>query len=224
MAACIDSSISLRPAIPDNAGPAAALIYEAAGTLGDFVFGQPGREDTIRVMAAIFPHKRHLFSYDLTTLAVADGKIVGILQALPGADIAKAGARLVWIYVKCFGIGAAIRMAWRSFPLAFEPDAKPGEFYIDTLAVASSHRNRGIGRILLEDAQRQARDLGFPLCSLSVMLHNADALRFYIREGFHQDLKYLSRLRAPGVQYTGFYRMIKPLEGCPAQASGAGEK
>jgi ribosomal protein S18 acetylase RimI-like enzyme len=89
------------------------------------------------------------------------------------------------------------------------------------LAVHPRHRNRGIGRALLRDAERQGRERGCPVCSLSVMLHNTEALRFYKREGYREDLRYESKLRAPGVQYTGFYRMIKPLSGTAPSAEGA---
>lgn len=224
MAARIDPSVSLRSATPDDADPAAALIYETTLTLGDYIFGQSGREGTVRVLAALFCEPGHLFSYPFTTLALTEGKIVGLAQSFPSAELGRAGARLVRACAKRFGLGAAIRVAWRGFPLAFEPDAKPGEFYVGTLAVAPSHRSRGIGHRLLLDAERQARELGLPVCSLSVMLHNTDALRFYQREGYCEDLRYETKLRAPGVQYTGFHRMIKPLSGKDALAKGAPTK
>ncbi len=221
MAAQLEHALSLRPATPDDADPAADLIYETALTLGNYVFGQTGRAGTVRVLAILFREKGHLFSYQFSTLAVMGEEVVGIAQSYPADELWKAGARLVRACAKCFGLGAAIRMAWRSYPLAFEPDAKPGEFYVGTLAVDPTHRNRGIGRALLMDAERQARKRGLPVCSLSVMLHNADALRFYKRAGFREDLRYETRLRAPGVQYTGFYRMIKPVSGGGPSTKGA---
>jgi ribosomal protein S18 acetylase RimI-like enzyme len=204
-------SVILRPAAPDDAEPAAALIYETAGTLGDYVFGTIGRNETVRVLAVLFRRERHLFSYDTATLAVSGGEVVGIVQAMPGADLLRTGARLVREYARCYGWRSALRLAGRAYPLAFEPDAKAGEYYVETLAVAPSRRNQGIGGMLLAEAQRRGRQLGFTICSLSVMLHNTDALRFYRRMGFHEDLVYRTRLRAPDVQYTGFYRMIKSL-------------
>ena len=204
-------SISLRPAVPEDADAAAALIYETALSLGDYLFGQTGPEGTIRVLSILFREKGHLFSHQLTTLAAEGDEVVGLAQSLPAADLWKAGVGLMRACWKCFGLRATIRGLRRGLPLAFEPDAKDGEFYVDTLAVAPAHRDRGIGLALLRDAERQAREKGFPVCSLSVMLHNTDALRFYKRAGYHEDLRYETKLRAPGVQYTGFYRMVKPL-------------
>jgi ribosomal protein S18 acetylase RimI-like enzyme len=207
-----DTSPSLRPAAPDDAERAASIIYETMGTLGDYLLGQTRREDTIRVLAILFREKRHLLSYQFSTLAVEEGEIVGIAQAVPGADLWKATIGLARACAKCLGWRAAIRLAWRGFPLAFEPDAEAGEFYVETLAVAPAYRNRGIGRVLLEDAERRGRVLNFPVCSLSVMLQNTNALRFYHRAGYRLDRTVTTRLRAAGVQYNGFYRMIKRLE------------
>jgi ribosomal protein S18 acetylase RimI-like enzyme len=213
-------SLSLRPATPDDAGLAAAIIYETMGTLGDYLLGQNNREDTIRTLAILFRERRHLLSYQFSTLAELQGEIVGIAQALPGADLWKAAIGLARACAKCLGLGAALRLAWRGLPLAFEPDAEAGEFYVETLAVAPTSRNRGIGRVLLEDAERRARDLNFPVCSLSVMLHNTDALRFYQRVGYRVDRKVSTRLRTAGVQYNGFYRMVKRLDAPSVEGPG----
>ena len=213
MSAHTPSSITIRSASPEDAGPAAALIYETALTLGDYFFGQTGPEGTIRVLATLFPERDHLFSYQHTVLAVEGERIIGLMQALPADDMARAGSALIRACWKCFGPWSTLRGIWRGWRLAFEPDAKPGEFYVDTLAVATACRNRGVGAVLLRDAERQARERRLRVCSLSVMLHNVDALRFYQRQGYHEDLRYETKLRAPGVQYTGFHRMIKPVTG-----------
>jgi ribosomal protein S18 acetylase RimI-like enzyme len=212
----MDLPISLRPAVPEDAGAAAGLIYETMGTLGDYLFGQTKSEDTVRVLSILFRRKGHLLSFQNSVVAETSGEIVGIAQAMPGADLWKAAVGLAWACGAGLGWGSALRLAWRGFPLTREPDAEAGEFYVETLAVAASHRNRGIGRVLLADAGRRGKALGFPVCSLSVMLINPDALRFYQREGFRIDRKWITRLRAPGVQYNGFYRMVKRMDGPPA--------
>lgn len=214
-----ETSPLLRTASPDDAGEASALIYETMGTLGDFLFGQPGRGESIRVVAALFRQAGHLLSYEHSTLAEADGRIVGIVQAFPGADLWKATLGLMRAGIRCWGLRFALRLGWRGLPLAFEPVAGADEYYVQTLAVAPSFRNRGIGRALLENAQRQTVERGFPVCSLDVLLDNTDALRFYQREGFTIARKVVTRLRAAGVQYNGFYRMVKRLDALPADAN-----
>ncbi len=213
----MSNSLSLRPATPEDAEAAAPLIYSTMGTLGDYLFGRPGPEGTIRVLASLFREPGHILSYQYSTLAEAEGTIAGIAQEIPEAELSKATLGLVRSIIKVCGWKAAAGLAWRGFPLAFEGDAEPGELYVNTLAVGSAFRKRGIGRALLEDAERRARSLNIPTCSLSVMLHNTEAFIFYQRVGYRIDRKVISKLRAPGVQYSGFHRMIKPVEGLPAE-------
>ncbi len=224
MAAFYPPSLILRPATPEDAEPAASLMYETMGTLGDFIFGQPTGAGTTRVLAALFRERKHFLSYQYSILAEMDGTIAGIAQEIPEEELSKATVQLARAVAKCFGWRAAIGLAWRGFPLAFEGDAEAGEYYVSTLAVAPAYRNRGIGRALLEDAARRARDLNISTISLSVMLHNTNAFRFYQREGYRVDRKVISKLRAPGVQYSGFHRMIKLLKDQPADAENAGTR
>ena len=224
MVALHTPSLTLRPATPEDAEPAAVLMYETMGTLGDFLFGQSAGAGTIRVLAALFRERGHFLSYQYSVLAEMEGTIAGIAQEIPEAELSKATLHLARTFSKCFGWRAGFGLAWRGFPLAFEGDAEAGEFFVSTLAVAPAHRKRGIGRALLEDAERRAQDLNISTCSLSVMLHNTGAFRFYQRAGYRVDRKVISKLRAPGVQYSGFYRMIKPLEGRPAKTDGTGSQ
>jgi ribosomal protein S18 acetylase RimI-like enzyme len=212
MTAPRESALLLRAAAPEDAVNASALIYETMGTFGDFLFGQSGREGTIHVVSVIFQQAGNLLSYEHSTLAEVDGRIVGIAQAFPGADLWKATLGLMRVCIRRFGLRFGFALAWRGLPLASEPVAGAEEYYVQTLAVDPSCRNRGIGRALLENAQRRTAERGFPICSLDVMLHNPDALRFYQREGFSIARRVTSRLRAPGVQYAGFYRMVKRMD------------
>jgi ribosomal protein S18 acetylase RimI-like enzyme len=210
-------SIALRRATPEDAAAAAPLIYETMGSLGDYLFGHAADKGAIPVLAALFREGGHFLSHQYSVLAEAEGTVVGIAQEIPEAELSKATIQLVRALVNCFGWAAAIRLAWRGFPLAFEGDAEAGEYYVSTLAVAPAYRNRGIGRVLLEDAARRAQELSISVCSLSVMLHNTNAFRFYQRAGYRVDRKVISKLHAPGVEYAGFFRMIKSLPGEPSK-------
>jgi ribosomal protein S18 acetylase RimI-like enzyme len=221
MTAQTSPSITLRSATPEDAEPASALIYETMGTLGDYLFGHAAGGGTLPVLSALFRESGHFLSHQYSILAEAEGTIVGIAQEIPESDLSKATIQLVRVLASCFGLGAALRLAWRGFPLAFEGDAEAGELYVNTLAVAPAYRNRGIGRALLEDAERRAQELHISVCSLSVMLHNTNAFRFYKRAGYRVDRKVISKLRAPGVQYSGFHRMIKTLSAQPAEMGSA---
>lgn len=56
------------------------------------------------------------------------------------------------------------------------------------LAVAAPHRSGGIGKMLIDEAERISRAAGIPWLRLSVLAANAAARRFYARQGFAEHL------------------------------------
>ncbi len=56
--------------------------------------------------------------------------------------------------------------------------------FIDDLIVNKDYRNRGIGKLLIEDAVRYAKELDCEVIELTSYLLNENAHRFYERNGF----------------------------------------
>ena len=59
--------------------------------------------------------------------------------------------------------------------------------WVNYLAVADSHRRRGLGRLLMAEAERALTKRGCPKLNLQVRSTNADVLAFYARLGYAQD-------------------------------------
>ena len=59
--------------------------------------------------------------------------------------------------------------------------------WINYLAVAPEHRRCGIGRSMMEAAERELRKLGCPKINLQVRKTNTDVIEFYRRLGFSVD-------------------------------------
>ena len=55
---------------------------------------------------------------------------------------------------------------------------------IETLSVLEGERGRGVGRALTDTAAEVAREAGVSSVAVGVAHTNADAIRFYEREGF----------------------------------------
>ncbi len=81
----------------------------------------------------------------------------------------------------------------RGAPLGFvhlhpAPDLGGGmRAHVSDLAVAEEARGRGVGRVLIEAAEKWARDHGFSVLGLNAIATNEAALRFYERLGFGRD-------------------------------------
>lgn len=55
------------------------------------------------------------------------------------------------------------------------------------LAVEPSHRRRGFGRALMDEAERRLSGLGCPKVNLQIRAENKEAIAFYERIGFAGD-------------------------------------
>jgi ribosomal protein S18 acetylase RimI-like enzyme len=68
--------------------------------------------------------------------------------------------------------------------------------HISDLVVASEAEGRGVGRALLEGAERWARDAGYRLLSLNVFEENVRARRLYEGAGYVPEMtKFMKELR-----------------------------
>jgi ribosomal protein S18 acetylase RimI-like enzyme len=63
-------------------------------------------------------------------------------------------------------------------------DVAGGVAEVVTLVVARAHRSAGVGRALLEAAERIARDRGVDTVKIAVMSGNARAKEFYEKNGY----------------------------------------
>ncbi|MFS8159105.1 MAG: GNAT family N-acetyltransferase, partial [Candidatus Roizmanbacteria bacterium] len=63
-------------------------------------------------------------------------------------------------------------------------DLKESELYIDSIAVASNHRNLGLGTCLLKIAHAEAGNRGLHKCTLSVDPLNGSGVNTYLKCGY----------------------------------------
>lgn len=69
---------------------------------------------------------------------------------------------------------------------------------VDTMIVDSRRRNRGIGAVMLEAAERRAHDAGAAGLRVDVLIENYDGRRFYERAGYEPiAVRYAKRVPDP---------------------------
>lgn len=91
----------------------------------------------------------------------------GLMQTLPGSCVH------VW---RADAIVGQIEMS------RFKNDPRMG--YVNLYYLAPDYRNRGLGRLLDEHATAYLRALGFSAARLNVSPTNAQAMRFYAKNGW----------------------------------------
>jgi len=91
-----------------------------------------------------------------------------------------------------------------TFPPVVQPLVRlqafaPGSWYVHIVAVLPEHRGKGLGSLLLADAERRAHEVGARSLSLIVASENPSAIRLYEHVG------YRPLARRPVIGFPGFH-------------------
>ncbi|MEM7341159.1 MAG: GNAT family N-acetyltransferase [Actinomycetota bacterium] len=139
-----------------------------------------------------------LFGADTTTLAVDDGRVLGIEIGMPGTEFAErqAGLAPVWQQLMSDGdvdwpaVKGVLQRSERASWL--NPVVRADTYYIHAIAVAPEARGTGLGYRLIQNAITGATEAGFKKLQLDVLSDNP-AVSFYESVG----LELLADTRAP---------------------------
>ena len=131
----------------------------------------------IKILKDVCSQEDTHYSYTNTVVAELDGERAGMMIIVDGKHYLeqrnKMYPQLKDLFDVAFGIG------WDQM----EDEAKPGEYYIDSLSVAPRYRHRGVGTALIEYAKKQAKSIGRERVTLAVEPMNT-AKELYQRLGF----------------------------------------
>jgi GNAT superfamily N-acetyltransferase len=201
--------VAVRAARPDD--PVAGLLYASAAPYYTAYAG--GSERAQRLLRTLYPRRRHTASWEVCRVAEADGAVAGVLAAFP-SDVSDALAR------RFVRLTLAHLPPWR-LPALFEhlrataavsPRPPAGTLFVDALATDPSYRRRGVARVLLADADRQAADAGLSGVALDTGIENRAARALYEHSGFmSRGLRPVPDERtARAVGGSGFIGYVKP--------------
>lgn len=169
--------VHIEQGTPDKASHIASLIMEAMNTDCCQNFAGPHHTlvDFHQMMERLVKMKDSQYSY-LNTLVASnsEGIITGILVAYDGARLKELRRQFIKEAIVSFGIDYS----------AMDAETEAGEFYLDSLAVSSSFRGKGIAKQLLAAAIEKARELGIPKVGLLVDKGNPRAEKLYASIGF----------------------------------------
>ena len=118
-----------------------------------------------------------LYSWRNATIALYDGQPAGLM-------VAYNGARYCQMRDITFPM---IRMYVGDDYHNMDDESRPGEYYLDSLAVLPEFRRRGIASALIKEMFRQRDKAGIPLATIAVDPENETAYRLYLRNGFRKN-------------------------------------
>ena len=169
--------IKIENATPDLASHIASLIMEAmnAECCQNFAGSQHTLVDFHRMMEKLVGMEDSQYSYRNTLVAyTSSGILAGICVAYDGGKLHKLRRRFYEAAEEAFDIDYH----------GMADETTDGEFYIDSLAVSSSFRGKGIASELLKAAIGRGKELGIPAVGLLVDKGNPKAEALYTRIGF----------------------------------------
>lgn len=164
--------LRLRPATKDDAMALAQLINIAGEGFGMYLWSlaaAPG-EDPLEVGKRRALREEGGFSYRHATIAELDGRTAGLLLGYRLADP--------------YDTGDLAALSDLVRPLVELEAQAPGSWYVNALATFPEYRSKGVGSMLLAEAERLARETKCRELSIIVADQNAGAKRLYERTGY----------------------------------------
>jgi ribosomal protein S18 acetylase RimI-like enzyme len=191
---------------PDEAAAVAALLHASAAVMYDRFAG--GRERALRTLEHAFREPGNSASAETVWVTDVDGQIAAAMAAFPVEEAlarSRAFLRLALRGSPFWRWAGTLRLYWLGGRVS--PSPPPAAFYIDALATDATYRRRGLARLLLAEAERQARKRGLPAVALDTTLDNEPARSLYLSAGF-DEVAY----RPPTRALPGFVALVKPVE------------
>jgi ribosomal protein S18 acetylase RimI-like enzyme len=177
-----DEPITRKP-LPEEAGEVASLLYLTSP--GGFALFGGSPKGGVRVIEDAFSRSGTDNSREVVTVAELDGRLAGAMAAFPVSEAEERRRRFLrtalrhrapWHWPHIW------RLARHGSRHAPRPPADA--YYVDALATADAFRRRGVATALLGEAERQARESGFPALALDTVATNTAARALYLRFGF----------------------------------------
>ena len=153
--------IKIENATPDMASHIASLIMEAmnAECCQNFAGPKHTLVDFHRMMTRLVEMEDSQYSYrNVLAAYTSSGILAGICVAYDGAKLHQLRRRFYEAALEAFGIDYT----------GMTDETEDGEFYIDSLAVSSNFRGKGIASQLLQATIERGAELGIPTVCLSI--------------------------------------------------------
>ena len=166
----------IRPATPEDAAACVPLI--------DIVFEEMEIPALMKLpKSALYPVferafllESYRYGWPHTIVHETDGRVDGILVGYPHSEEATIDAEFMPMLPQ-LGVTDATDL----FP---DFESYPGEWYVDTLAVAEAAQGHGIGTELLTGIEKLTKQRGETLLSLNVDQANPRAEQLYKKMGY----------------------------------------
>ncbi|WP_341279043.1 GNAT family N-acetyltransferase [Paenibacillus sp. FSL H8-0537] len=182
------------PAKKEDVQQIMPLLHAAIGDIACTLTGAQDEQEAMNILADFYVEKGNRLSYEHVLVAWEGEAIAGMALGYGGDAAEKLDAPLL----------SRIRQKPAHAGYQIMTEARPGEYYLDSVAVNPAYQGKGIARALIGALEKKAKDAGWPRLSLIALDDNEKATALYIRMGYAED----GELELAGHRYI---RMVKQL-------------
>ncbi|MDP2928879.1 MAG: GNAT family N-acetyltransferase [Candidatus Omnitrophota bacterium] len=195
----------MRKGRPEDANHFSELIILTSPHLMPILFGSKVK----KLMAELFPHRRHYYSFDRSFFVEVDGETAGMAQLHKINLRRREKIRMSLLLVKYLNWRLPMKIfnllkSERMVSLAIGNDC-----YLSNVAVYPQFRSLGLGTKLLERVEEEARSIGKKRIVLHAETHNTRAISLYERLGYKIEQK-TPTLRVKNRCFESF-KAVKPI-------------
>jgi ribosomal protein S18 acetylase RimI-like enzyme len=203
--------VVMRSAVPGDAFKAAELIYSTGPDSFNLVYGSHDR--ALGLISRMFSRNGNIASYEYSTVAVEQGTVLGIMVLLEKKDIQKTQAQTGVELLRMTGpLFLLLRMPVFVRQARLNPEPCEDELFVADVAVSLSARGRGIGKMLMEEAERVARERKLPKLSLGVSKRNLPAIGLYKSLGYRVTMEFSDHWLRRRYGFPGVFKMVKAIK------------
>ncbi|MEG0332186.1 MAG: GNAT family N-acetyltransferase [Clostridium sp.] len=166
------------PANKKHAEEIARLIYATEDDPAE-VFGAGTKKEILDRIVKLVERKDTRYSYRFATVAMVDNNVAGVIIALPYSLIDDLEKNTSKALLKSLSFIDKLKFIWSDIKCLGIKEANDDEYYISNLSTSSEFRGRGIGTMLIKEAEKNARIYKLPKCSLLVSREREGAFRLY---------------------------------------------
>ncbi|WP_125769316.1 GNAT family N-acetyltransferase [Companilactobacillus furfuricola] len=165
----------LRYAQEEDAEQILPTLFQIFDEMELDVFKEIGNETMMQVIREGFELPNYRYGLDHILVNEVDGRVAAIAISYPEEEEDQIDAPLIKI-LKKHGV--------HQDTLFTDKEAWPGEWYLDSFAVAPEFQNKGIGTKTLQSFIDLLREKGEKVLSLNVDVDNEPAKHVYDKTGF----------------------------------------
>ncbi|MFF2481858.1 GNAT family N-acetyltransferase [Paenibacillus sp. NPDC058071] len=183
----------IRPALKEDIEQVMPLLHDAIGSIACSLAGVEDEAEAMNILKEFYVQENNRISYRNMIVFESDGVAAGMLLCYGGDKVESLDAPFIDRIKKETGREHTIT-----------PETRPGEFYLDSIAVDGRYQGQGIAKKLMAAFEAKALQEGYSLVSLIVEQYNDRAHALYSKQGYSED----GELTLSGHLYM---RMVKPV-------------